>query len=111
MRAPYALVAQLDRALPSEGRGHRFESCRVRQPPPPQLQNGASGGPDGGDCAAGSPPARASGWAAETRVRLFLCGFGLGGAAGADELGGVKAGAPPEATGAAVELAGIVPGA
>ena len=25
-RAP---VAQLDRALPSEGRGHRFESCRV----------------------------------------------------------------------------------
>ena len=23
-------VAQLDRALPSEGRGHRFESCRVR---------------------------------------------------------------------------------
>ena len=25
-----ALVAQLDRALPSEGRGHRFESCRVR---------------------------------------------------------------------------------
>ena len=29
-RAP-APVAQLDRALPSEGRGHRFESCRVRQ--------------------------------------------------------------------------------
>ncbi len=27
-----APVAQLDRALPSEGRGHRFESCRVRQP-------------------------------------------------------------------------------
>src|SRR6188768_3858781 len=26
-----APVAQLDRALPSEGRGHRFESCRVRQ--------------------------------------------------------------------------------
>ena len=26
-RAP---VAQLDRVLPSEGRGHRFESCRVR---------------------------------------------------------------------------------
>jgi hypothetical protein len=25
-----APVAQLDRALPSEGRGHRFESCRVR---------------------------------------------------------------------------------
>ena len=24
-----APVAQLDRALPSEGRGHRFESCRV----------------------------------------------------------------------------------
>ena len=29
---PRAPVAQLDRALPSEGRGHRFESCRVRQP-------------------------------------------------------------------------------
>jgi hypothetical protein len=27
-RAP---VAQLDRALPSEGRGHKFESCRARQ--------------------------------------------------------------------------------
>src|SRR5690554_5733501 len=26
----YAPVAQLDRVLPSEGRGHRFESCRVR---------------------------------------------------------------------------------
>ena len=26
-----APVAQLDRALPSEGRGHRFESCRARQ--------------------------------------------------------------------------------
>ncbi len=25
-----APVAQLDRVLPSEGRGHRFESCRVR---------------------------------------------------------------------------------
>jgi hypothetical protein len=25
-----APVAQLDRALPSEGRGHKFESCRVR---------------------------------------------------------------------------------
>ncbi len=25
-----APVAQLDRALPSEGRGHRFDSCRVR---------------------------------------------------------------------------------
>jgi hypothetical protein len=33
-RAP---VAQLDRALPSEGRGHRFESCRVRQLPPGSL--------------------------------------------------------------------------
>ena len=30
-RAFSAPVAQLDRALPSEGRGHRFESCRVRQ--------------------------------------------------------------------------------
>ena len=28
-----APVAQLDRALPSEGKGHRFESCRVRHPP------------------------------------------------------------------------------
>ena len=27
---PHAPVAQLDRALPSEGRGHTFESCRVR---------------------------------------------------------------------------------
>ncbi len=26
-----APVAQLDRALPSEGRGHRFDSCRVHQ--------------------------------------------------------------------------------
>ncbi len=32
-----ALVAQLDRALPSEGRGHRFESCRVRQERPPRA--------------------------------------------------------------------------
>ena len=28
-----APVAQLDRALPSEGKGHTFESCRVRQRP------------------------------------------------------------------------------
>ena len=28
---PHAPVAQLDRALPSEGKGHTFESCRVRQ--------------------------------------------------------------------------------
>jgi hypothetical protein len=28
---PVAPVAQLDRALPSEGKGHTFESCRVRQ--------------------------------------------------------------------------------
>ncbi len=28
---PIAPVAQLDRALPSEGRGQRFESSRVRQ--------------------------------------------------------------------------------
>src|SRR6267154_3681969 len=28
---PNAPVAQLDRALPSEGKGHTFESCRVRQ--------------------------------------------------------------------------------
>ena len=28
---PVAPVAQLDRALPSEGRGQRFESSRVRQ--------------------------------------------------------------------------------
>ena len=32
-RLSQAPVAQLDRALPSEGRGHRFESCRVRQIP------------------------------------------------------------------------------
>jgi hypothetical protein len=30
VRSPHAPVAQLDRALPSEGRGHTFESCRVR---------------------------------------------------------------------------------
>ena len=30
---PRAPVAQLDRALPSEGRGRTFESCRVRHPP------------------------------------------------------------------------------
>ena len=30
MRPGQAPVAQLDRALPSEGRGHRFESCRAR---------------------------------------------------------------------------------
>ncbi len=39
-----APVAQLDRALPSEGRGHRFESCRVRQSPrrkrPPTRSHG-----------------------------------------------------------------------
>jgi hypothetical protein len=29
-RPAQAPVAQLDRALPSEGRGHRFESYRVR---------------------------------------------------------------------------------
>ncbi len=29
--APLAPLAQLDRALPSEGRGQRFESSRVRQ--------------------------------------------------------------------------------
>ena len=29
--SPQAPVAQLDRVLPSEGRGHRFESCRARQ--------------------------------------------------------------------------------
>ena len=47
-----APVAQLDRALPSEGRGHRFESCRVRQFFPcsvnprrlPQRQPGAGRG-------------------------------------------------------------------
>ena len=27
-----APVAQLDRVRPSEGRGHRFESCRARHP-------------------------------------------------------------------------------
>jgi hypothetical protein len=34
-----APVAQLDRALPSEGRGHRFESCRARQSNQPLIQN------------------------------------------------------------------------
>src|SRR3990172_11667965 len=29
--APHAPVAQLDRVLPSEGRGRTFESCRARQ--------------------------------------------------------------------------------
>ena len=33
VRPGQAPVAQLDRALPSEGRGHKFESCRVRQFP------------------------------------------------------------------------------
>ena len=32
IRQKIAPVAQLDRVLPSEGRGHRFESCRARQP-------------------------------------------------------------------------------
>ena len=32
-----APVAQLDRALPSEGKGHKFESCRARQFHPNQL--------------------------------------------------------------------------
>ena len=32
-----APVAQLDRALPSEGRGHKFDSCRVRQSPDNRL--------------------------------------------------------------------------
>lgn len=36
LKAP---VAQLDRALPSEGRGHRFESCRVRQFLPSALKS------------------------------------------------------------------------
>jgi hypothetical protein len=31
LNEPDAPVAQLDRALPSEGKGHTFESCRVRQ--------------------------------------------------------------------------------
>jgi hypothetical protein len=31
MSSTVAPVAQLDRALPSEGKGHTFESCRVRQ--------------------------------------------------------------------------------
>ena len=32
-RGPCAPVAQLDRALPSEGKGHKFESCRARHSP------------------------------------------------------------------------------
>jgi hypothetical protein len=35
-----APVAQLDRALPSEGKGHTFESCRVRQIPPLRNKDG-----------------------------------------------------------------------
>ena len=35
--ALYAPVAQLDRALPSEGRGQRFESSRVRHLSPISL--------------------------------------------------------------------------
>ena len=31
LRTLFALVAQLDRVLPSEGRGRTFESCRARQ--------------------------------------------------------------------------------
>jgi hypothetical protein len=34
---PNAPVAQLDRALPSEGKGHTFESCRVRHVPEVEL--------------------------------------------------------------------------
>jgi hypothetical protein len=36
--ASYAPVAQLDRALPSEGKGHTFESCRVRHQNLPILR-------------------------------------------------------------------------
>src|SRR5271154_5920030 len=39
----YAPVAQLDRALPSEGRGHKFESCRVRQIFQRDTRNGRLG--------------------------------------------------------------------
>ncbi len=35
-RPPQAPIAQLDRALPSEGRGQRFESSWVRQSNPQQ---------------------------------------------------------------------------
>ena len=38
-----APVAQPDRALPSEGRGHRFESCRVRHFVP-RIQDPANHG-------------------------------------------------------------------
>ena len=38
-----APVAQPDRALPSEGRGHRFESCRVRHFVP-RIQDSANHG-------------------------------------------------------------------
>ena len=31
IQTSHAPVAQLDRVSPSEGEGHRFESCRVRQ--------------------------------------------------------------------------------
>ena len=40
LRAP---VAQLDRVLVSEAKGHRFDSCRARQFPSQSLTNTASG--------------------------------------------------------------------
>ena len=43
--AGQAPVAQLDRALPSEGRGHRFESCRVRHSLPPRSSAELRGAP------------------------------------------------------------------
>src|SRR5665213_3185321 len=56
---PNAPVAQLDRALPSEGKGHTFESCRVRQ----IYDRGSCGRP----CVPGSVKTRLS----QGRAELF----------------------------------------
>ena len=91
MRGKLALVAQLDRALPSEGRGHRFDSCRVRQFSPHHgfqimlkaiaaclalLTTGlvASCGADSGGPRVSTDPARPALWRisdADTSIYLF----------------------------------------
>ena len=52
-----APVAQLDRVLPSEGRGHRFESCRARQ----------------FFCCDSEAPGPAPDWNADQRRTTLLC--------------------------------------
>ena len=56
-----APVAQLDRALPSEGRGHRFESCRARH---------FSATPEQGDALISSPQ---SGGGRNSNPQQVLC--------------------------------------